>query len=262
MNAKTGFHLDVVLPVKLNTDSARKYMASVMGNARTQLEKRLGKTITDADLQQSIDVYNGIRSTMQRLYSLRTEKSGAISGSDVHVIVRASMVMERREFLGKLNQVVDALEQKTINGSADKRIFLSGGVCNLPDLFGSIEAMGSVVVGDDLCTGSRGLTGLIDTGEDPIIAIAERYAQRAICPAKHAGVTIRGEELVRQAKAHRADGVIFVFLKFCDPHAFDYPYLKSMLDQEGIPSLLVELEDQTLSQGQFQTRCEAFVEML
>jgi benzoyl-CoA reductase/2-hydroxyglutaryl-CoA dehydratase subunit BcrC/BadD/HgdB len=35
-----------------------------------------------------------------------------------------------------------------------------------------------------------------------------------------------------------------------------------MLDHAGIPSLLIELEDQSISQGQFQTRCEAFVEML
>ena len=33
-------------------------------------------------------------------------------------------------------------------------------------------------------------------------------------------------------------------LKFCDPHAFDFPYVKDVLDRAGIPSLLVELEEQ------------------
>ena len=32
-----------------------------------------------------------------------------------------------------------------------------------------------------------------------------------------------------------ADGVIFILLKFCDPHAFDYPYIKALLDSAGIP---------------------------
>jgi bzd-type benzoyl-CoA reductase N subunit len=262
LNADTGFHLDAVLPVKLNTDSARQYMNTVMGRARTQLEKSLDKPITDADLQQAIAVYNSIRETMQQLYTLRSQRPGMIAGSDVHAIVRASMVMDRREFAGKLAQVVEELGQQSEDKSTAKRIFLSGGVCNLPDIYGSIEAAGGCVVGDDLCTGSRGLTGLIEANSDPIAAIAERYARRAICPAKHAGITSRGDELVHLAKAHRADGVIFVFLKFCDPHAFDYPYLKSMLDEAGIPSLLVELEEQAASQGQFQTRCEAFVEMM
>ncbi len=262
MNAKTGFHLDAVLPVKLNTDSARRYMATVMGKARTELENALGRSITDADLRQAVDVYNDIRAAMQRLYDLRNERPGIIAGGDVHAIVRAAMVMDRRAFVGKLAEIVEHLEQRPSTEADGKRIFLSGGVCNLPDIYGSIEAAGGWVVADDLCTGSRGLTGQIGTAGDPISAIAERYAQRAICPAKHAGIAARGDELVRLAKKHRADGVIFFFLKFCDPHAFDYPHLKSRLDEAGIPSLLVELEEQTTSQGQFQTRCEAFIEML
>ena len=262
MNAKTGFHLDVVLPVKLDTASARDYMATVMGTARSELEALLDRSISDADLQQAIDIYNGIRTTMQRLYTPRADRPESMSGSDIHAIVRASMVMDRKDFLDHLTRVVDRLEQASSDVQTAKRIFLSGGVCNLPDVYGTIESAGGCVVGDDLCTGSRGLTGTIDTGGDPIAAIARRYARRAVCPAKHSGITSRGDELVRLARAHRADGVIFIFLKFCDPHAFDYPYLKAMLDDAGIPSLLVELEEQAASQGQLQTRCEAFMEML
>jgi bzd-type benzoyl-CoA reductase N subunit len=263
LNADTGFHLDVVLPVKLNTDSARTYMATVMAEARVKLETLLGRTIAEAELRRAIETYNGIRKAMQRLYALRSERPGAISGSDLHAIVRASMVMDRKDFLSDLTRLLERLEPSPADeNSTAKRIFISGGVCNMPDLYGLIESVGGVVVGDDLCTGSRGLTGLIDAQGDPIAAIAQRYARRAICPAKHAGIHRRGEELVRQAKADGARGVIFIFLKFCDPHAFDYPYLKSMLADEGIPSLLIELEEQTVNQGQLTTRCEAFMEML
>ena len=37
--------------------------------------------------------------------------------------------------------------------------------------------------------------------------------------------------------------MIFILLKFCDPHAFDYPYIKALLDSAGIPSLLFEVEE-------------------
>jgi benzoyl-CoA reductase/2-hydroxyglutaryl-CoA dehydratase subunit BcrC/BadD/HgdB len=263
MNAPTGVHLDVVLPVKLDTPSAKGYMAAVMGKARTDLATMLGHAIGDDDLRRAIGTANGIRAAMQRLYDLRSQRPEMMAGSDIHTIVRASMLMDRNDFLDRLFRLVNHLErQPSVQVSAAKRIFLSGGVCNLPDVYGIIEAAGGSVVGDDLCTGSRGLTGLIEDGGDPVAAIAARYARRAICPAKHAGITRRGDELVGRAKAARAAGVIFLFLKFCDPHAFDYPYLKSMLDAEGIPSLLVELEEQTTSGGQFRTRCEAFIEML
>ena len=97
---------------------------------------------------------------------------------------------------------------------------------------------------------------------DVLEAIAERYLKRINCPAKHAGLYSRAEYIVCQVKENQADGVIFVYQKFCDPHAFDYPYIKKMLDEKGIPSLLIEIENQIPSEGQFKTRVEAFIEML
>ena len=93
-------------------------------------------------------------------------------------------------------------------------------------------------------------------------SIAERYRERINCPAKHSGLLTRGEHIKKIVRESGAKGVIFLFLKFCDPHSFDYPYLKAMLDREGIPSMLFEIEEQLPSEGQFKTRCEAFFEML
>ena len=52
----------------------------------------------------------------------------------------------------------------------------------------------------------------------------------------------RGENIVRMVKESKADGVVFLLLKFCDPHAFDYPYIKEMLDKENIPCMLLDME--------------------
>jgi benzoyl-CoA reductase subunit C len=103
---------------------------------------------------------------------------------------------------------------------------------------------------------------MVDETADPLEALAQRYLNRVVCPAKHSGLYDRGNYLIEKVRENRAQGVIFLFLKFCDPHAFDYPYMKAMLDKEGIPSLMVEIEDQIASEGQLRTRCEAFMEML
>ncbi|MEJ2640185.1 MAG: 2-hydroxyacyl-CoA dehydratase family protein, partial [Desulfosarcinaceae bacterium] len=137
LNAKTGFHLDVVLPAKLNTDSARVYLTAVLSEAKATLETLLDKTIGDTDLKGAIETYNGIRSAMQRLYILRSEHPDIIPGSDMHTIVRASMVMDRGEFLIRLTHIMEGLEPPAADrAAAAKRVFLSGGVCNLPDLYG------------------------------------------------------------------------------------------------------------------------------
>ncbi|RPI96160.1 MAG: 2-hydroxyacyl-CoA dehydratase [Spirochaetales bacterium] len=139
---------------------------------------------------------------------------------------------------------------------------VSGGLCDHADIYSIIEKSGGAVVWDDLCTGSRYFEGLVSEDGDPIEALADRFTERVVCPAKHSSVSARGDNIVSIAKEHRASGVIFLLLKFCDPHSFDYPYMKEMLDREGVPSMLMEIEQDLPSEGQLSTRFEAFIEML
>ena len=194
---------------------------------------------------------------------LRQAHPGVIAGSDFHAIVQASMWMDREAFCKILSGIVRCLKEQTTAGSFQgKRIVLSGGVCNVPDIYSILETAGAAVVGEDVCTGDRFFQGNIPMQGDMVENIARRYSDRIVCPAKHHGLFSRGHHLIQKVKETRADGVLFLFLKFCDPHGFDYPYIKEMLDQEGIPSMLYEIEDRNLSEGQFKTRCEAFIEML
>lgn len=264
LNISFGFHSDVVLPVKLNTQSARDYMIDVLKKFRISLETALNQTISDADLKGAIDLMNRIRALWAKLYDMRSQNPHLLGGSDLHAAIKAAMVMDRGDFHDHLNDLVQGLENSRSAPSHQKpkRLVLSGGVCSLPDIYSFIEAAGGAVVGDDLCTGSRYFSGQIDTQEEPIKAIAQRYMERAICPAKHSGLTARADRLIELVRKTEADGVVIAILKFCDPHLFDYPYLKEALDKARIPSLFFEIEEQSASEGQLKTRCEAFIEML
>ena len=131
-----------------------------------------------------------------------------------------------------------------------------------PDIYHLIEKAGADVIWDDLCTGTRYFQGLADESGDPVEALADRYMSRIVCPAKHMDMTARGAHLRRLVDEKRIDGVVFLFLKFCDPHGFDYPYLKSFMEEAGVPTLLLEVEEQLPSEGQFRTRFETFIDML
>jgi len=263
INVKNCFHADVVLPVKLDSDSAADYLVATFRKLIKDLENRLGRSITEKMLREAVGLYNEIRSHLNALYLLRQAHPGLIAGSDFHAIVQASMWMDREAFCKILSGIVGCLTEQAAAGSfPGKRIVLSGGVCNVPDIYPIIEAAGAAVVGEDVCTGDRFFQGNIGIQGDMVKNIARRYIDRIICPAKHHGLFTRGHHLIQKVKETRADGVLFLFLKFCDPHGFDYPYLKEMLDQEGIPNMLYEIEDRYLSEGQFKTRCEAFIEML
>ncbi len=269
MNVTQGFHLDAVLPVKLDTQSARQYMIDVLHRFKTDLERELDCSSTDNNLSKAIRLMNENRRLLRRIYELRSNQPGLMTGDALYTLVKATMIMDRERVREVLKKVVEKMEAEKASQGTDlksvpitKPLLMAGGICNQPQIHDMIEAAGGAVIWDDFCTGSRYFETLISTDKDPITAIAERFLQRAVCPAKHAGLRNRAEGIIRMARERKARGVIFLYLKFCDPHAFDYPYLKAALDQEGIPSLLLEVEDPLPAEGQLQTRFEAFLEML
>jgi len=263
MNTDYAFHADLIMPVKLDTGSAEQYMISVIQKFRKDLETGLGIQITDDGLRKAIRISNQVRNSLARLYEIRKTAPERIKSSELHTVLKASMVMDREQLAAALKELVLSLETPRAGNPANpKRLVLTGGLCSMPDIYDIIESSGGAVIWDDFCTGARYVEGRIEETGDLETNIARRYINRVVCPAKHSGIYARGNYLLEKVKENHADGVIFVFLKFCDPHSFDYPYMKEMLEKEGIPSMLFEIEDQASSGGQLQTRCEAFMEML
>jgi bzd-type benzoyl-CoA reductase N subunit len=263
INVSLPFHCDVVLPVKLDTESARAYFLDVLQRFRSDLEKNLGRPITEGGLRQAIKKTNQIRRLLRKLYESHEQNPGAPTGHELYNIMRAAMMMDRDDLLANLPGVIESFNGRPVKKtSGDKRLVLAGSFCEHPDIYSIIEDGGGQVVWDDFCSGARYVEGLIDEAAEPLAAIADRYIRRVACPAKHSGLTNRAEHLISLVRHNKADGVAFLLVKYCDPHAFDYPYLKTALDGEGIPNILIEVSDQLPALGQLKTRFEAFIEML
>lgn len=264
MNTSFSFFSDVIMPVKLNTESAREYMRDVIGKFRRDLESGLSVSVSDDQIAEANDIYNKNRAYLKEIYSLRSEDPFCISSADTYYIIKGAMIMERRELFKKLPLVIDYIKSgKAAKPASDKsRLILAGSICNHPDIYNIIEESGGVVVWDDLCTGSRYFEGEISSQGDPAKALADRYSSRDICPAKHISNTSRGDNLAALSADHKAKGVIFMYLKFCDPHSWDYPYMKGILADKGVANMLLEVEDKLPPHGQLKTRFEAFMEML
>ena len=263
MNKKYSFFADVVLPVKLNTKSSKTYMVDVLTKFKKEIETATGIKITNEDLYASIKTFNVIRKNLSKIYELQSKKPGIIKGSDLYALVKGSMIMDRDEVASLLPVIAAKFKKMKAPEKQGKRIIISGSICDSPDIYTAIEEAGGIVVGDDLCTGQRWFEGEVDAkNKNPVNAIADRLMTRITCPAKHAGTVARGEHIVSLAKKNKADGVIFMLLKFCDPHAFDYPYLKEFLEKQNIKTILIEIDDQQQSAGQLSTRFETFMHMI
>ncbi len=124
-----------------------------------------------------------------------------------------------------------------------------------------LEKLNAQIVGDDLCTGSRYFAQPVEADGDPIAALADRFIHRLPCPAKHNPDHDPGEYLLRLFNEAKAEGILFVLQKFCDPHAFDYAIVREKLDAAGVPHLRLEME-QTPALDQWRTRLQAFLEII
>lgn len=139
------------------------------------------------------------------------------------------------------------------------KVFLSGNILNQTLLIEEIEKAGAQVVGDDLCTGSRYFERTIDAKGAPFERLALGYLERPPC-ARMVPSEERLSALRKKILGAQADKVIYVTVKFCDCSLHEFPIVRAMLAQEGIPVLLIETEDRASSTGQVRTRIQAFLE--
>lgn len=124
-----------------------------------------------------------------------------------------------------------------------------------------VESVGSTIVVDDHCTGSRYFWNLTEFSDDITQSIANRYIDRPPCPTKDWEERRRFPHILNLAKEYSVDGVILIQQKFCDPHECDMVPLKEYLNSNDYPTLFLEL-DVTVPVGQMKIRVEAFLEML
>lgn len=252
----------VVLPVWVDLPEAENYLTEEIARFRGKLEKHLGEKLADDALTNSIAVYDENRAALAELYAIRRDNPDAISAKETLDVVLASFRMRKEEHTALLKGLLDELKKAPKSDNDSIRIVLYGNACDHPDIMNIFEEMDAYVIDDDLCTGSRYFLTTTPSEGEPLARIAKRYLTRIPCPSKHSDSFDRRKYLVNMVERGKADGVVMLILKFCDPHDFDYPDIAKRLTEENIPHLRLETEMQPASIEQVKTRLQAFIEML
>jgi benzoyl-CoA reductase/2-hydroxyglutaryl-CoA dehydratase subunit BcrC/BadD/HgdB len=68
--------------------------------------------------------------------------------------------------------------------------------------------------------------------------------------------------LINAVREERAEGVIVLMAKFCEPHMYYYPEVKEAFERHAVPHLLVETEHEGVALEGLRTRVETFVEIV
>lgn len=265
----------IVQPVHLSSPSTRPYLVAELQRFRRSLEELIGHEISNQAISASIELYNEKRRLLTRLHDLRDR----LTATELFAATGAGFVMPPEEYNQLLGELVELLaEQEVIippslpgrgwgrvgppkPGFKAPGLILVGAVLDDPAILAIVEELGARIVGDDLCTGSRYFAQPVEADGDPIAALANRYLKRLPCPAKYHPDYPPGEHLLKLARETKANGIVFVLPKFCDPHAFDYAMVKEKLDAAALPYLRLEMEHAPALE-QWRTRLQAFLEML
>jgi benzoyl-CoA reductase/2-hydroxyglutaryl-CoA dehydratase subunit BcrC/BadD/HgdB len=254
-------HFNQMIPANLDSEHSRSYLKAEMERLKDFLESHLGR-ITPQNLMASIKLFNHIREKLREIYTRRRKGFAQLPGSYFAQIIRAGYLMDRVRYLELLEELLDALPEKTEDSKDFVPIYLSGNMAHSPSYFSLIEEAGAKVVQDDLCSGARTFRLMVPENTDPIDGLTDRYLTSFLCPSKHKGPHAHIETLLKEVQESGAKGIIFLLYKYCETYFFDYPDLKQALESKGIPTLLLEVEDPSYSIGQLKVRIQAFVEML
>lgn len=231
------------------------------------LEELVDRPIDDASMRASIRLFNRDRSLLRRLYDLRREGRVRLSAAQVQYAVKSSMVMDRATHIELMEQLLPELEARRDSAPRGIRVYLSGHFCQAPktSILDLVEDCGGIVADDDLYHGTRFISTDVDEVGDPLTALAQWYLQRNLkvpCPTRVDQNADWENYLLDAMERSKAEGMIVLMAKFCEPHMYYYPEIKEAFERRGVPHLLIETEhEMTMVEG-LRTRIESFLEMV
>jgi benzoyl-CoA reductase subunit C len=250
------------LPVRTDSSAAEQLMVDELAAWQSWLEQRADTRLDPARLVASARLYNTIRAALRRLAELAAQ--GHLPYAAVQAAAVATQSMDRVEAGDLLQRCLEELERAELPAPDDDRarILVVGGYLDDPRLLRWLDEHEADVVADDTCALWRTFQRAADLDlDDPLGDMARRQLRRSPCPVQLDSARRRSDDLLRRVRQHRAQGVLLLPYKGCEPHCFDNVLLIEALERQEIPHLTLELDPQLGSWGQLTTRLEAFVEM-
>jgi len=229
---------------------AIEYFKNELQLLRRRLGEFRGKEIEDREIHRAITLCNQIREKLLALYKYPLYGNSPIEWRQILQITQAGFLMDRGDFLKKLEIIDGALQRKKLEDIPhDKRsrLMIVGSIIGIGDdkvldIIG--QACGNIVA-DSVCTGSmflRKKVPVYNIMEDPIDVLAKRYLYNVPCPFM-TDMKRRLNRLVKIAKDYRVHGVIYYNLKHNETWRSEFKAIKDTLYRElSVPTLLIETD--------------------
>ncbi|MFV0398543.1 MAG: double-cubane-cluster-containing anaerobic reductase [Bacteroidales bacterium] len=265
-------HLYILDLPQMKSPSGKALLLKEYESFKEKLESMTGNKITPESLSASIQIVNAKRKALMRLASLRDANPVPISGLDVLLINQIAFLDDPQRFTQAVNELCDELEERIKKGigaapAKTPRVLISGCPMAVPNwkLPNLIEKNGGIIVGEETCTGERGVRNIVEnespaTIEEGLQSITDRYF-KIDCAVFTPNVD-RLNHIKEMVANYKADGVIHYSISCCQPYMYEAISYEKQLEADGIPTLCLETDYSQEDMGQLQTRVEAFLERI
>ncbi len=255
--------IPVTHPQNNANEGSTDFLVSEYESVLNKLSVITGMRMTDAALEETIEIYNEHSRLMQEFAQTANDHLDVITPAIRHIVMKSAQFYEKAEHSEIMKDIIEELKNMPKHNFTGKKVILSGITAEPTEILDILAEYKIAVVGDDLVQESHQYRVLIpEKGGSAVRRLALQWKNRKGCSLVHEDFKSRGEMLVELAKANEAAGAVYCQMKFCDPEEYDYPICARTLRAAGIQVLQLDIDQQKGSFEQARTRIQTFAEML
>jgi len=254
--------IPLVLPHDRRVSSFNFYV-NELRQIQAYLEKLTGKRCTSETFFEAIQEYNHLRALLREINAYRREENPSVCGQTIHQLVCQAFLLGPQIMIPRCEDFLQHL-RNTPQHYSGARIFLTGSGITLGDSILELieKEAGGLIVADDLWSSmDYFLEDVINSLDNPLVALADKYFRRTLCGRMIPESEVRIPKIIELYRSFRAKGIINHTLKYCDSYSGLKPEFRKLMNRHNIPVLDLD-RDYAEASGQLKTRIEAFLEMI
>ncbi len=249
-------------PQNRKIEAGIDFLAKEYRKVAEQLGKISGKAVTKETLQETIDVFNGHRAVMRAFSDIASQYPHLISPMQRNAVIKSGYFMDKTEHTRIVNEIVEECRKQPPTQWNGHKVVVTGIIADSPAILQMFADNKMAIVADEVAHESRQFRADVPADADPYRGLARQMADMEGCSLLYDPEKKRGDLIVNMVKKNGAQGVVYLLTKFCDPEEFDAPVVRKILDKAGIPSITIEVDQQTKSYEQARTALQTFADVL
>lgn len=250
-----------VYPQRRDLEICKQYMIDELRIAASMMTEITGQKATDLQLQNAMHVYNDHRAAMRKFSDVAADHLDVVTPLVRRNVFKSARFMDKAEHAQLVREFTELLRAQPVHEFDGLRVVTTGIIVDSEDELRALEANRIGIVGDSVVAETKLYDTDIVNGIDLYYQLAQQWCDRKGCSILEDYTKQRGPMIVEQAKRLKADAVLVNSLKFCEPEAYDYPIIRRVFAEAGLPELHIDIENTYSMNEQATTRIQAFVEM-